>query len=45
MFVVSVRVQNVEVELATARLYLFISARDVLATALKLLTLEPLDRM
>ena len=41
----AVRVQNVEVELATARLYLFISARDVLATALKLLTLEPLDRM
>lgn len=40
-----VRVQNVEPELAKARLYLFLSARDVLGTALRLLTLTPLDRM
>lgn len=40
-----VRVQGVEPELAQARLYLFLSARDVLGTALRLLTLTPLDRM
>jgi arginyl-tRNA synthetase len=40
-----VRVQNVDPELATARLYLFICARDTLGSAMKLLTLTPLHRM
>lgn len=32
-------------EVALARLWLYISARDVLASAMKLLTLEPLQKM
>lgn len=32
-------------ELALARLWLFVSARDVLASAMKILSLTPLDRM
>lgn len=39
------RVQGVEDDLAVARLYLFLCTRDVLASAMRLLTLTPLDRM
>ncbi len=32
-------------DVALARLWLYVSAKDVLASAMKLLTLEPLERM
>ncbi|CDZ97815.1 arginyl-trna synthetase [Phaffia rhodozyma] len=44
----SVRVQSstgVDPEVAKARLYLFLCARDVLGSGMRLLTLTPLDRM
>jgi arginyl-tRNA synthetase len=40
-----IKVQGAEPELARARLYLYICTRDVLASAMRLLTLTPLDRM
>jgi arginyl-tRNA synthetase len=39
------KVQGEEEDLARARLYLFICTRDVLASAMRLLSLTPLDRM
>lgn len=38
-------VMGQEQELAQARLYLYTCAKDVLASAMKLLSLTPLDRM
>ncbi|GAA5905592.1 hypothetical protein JCM6882_008722 [Rhodosporidiobolus microsporus] len=38
-------VKGQERELAMARLWLYVSAKDVLGSALRLLTLQPLDRM
>jgi arginyl-tRNA synthetase len=38
-------VRDQEAEVAQARLYLYVCARDVLGSALRLLTLTPLDRM
>lgn len=38
-------VRGQEREVAMARLWLYVCARDVLATAMKLLTLEPLTHM
>ncbi|GAA5980906.1 hypothetical protein JCM11641_005480 [Rhodosporidiobolus odoratus] len=38
-------VKGQERELAMARLWLYVSAKDVLGSALRLLTLEPLERM
>ncbi|GAA6042570.1 hypothetical protein JCM8097_003136 [Rhodosporidiobolus ruineniae] len=38
-------VKGQEKELALARLWLYVSAKDVLGSALRLLTLEPLERM
>ncbi|KAI5476453.1 arginyl-tRNA synthetase [Pseudohyphozyma bogoriensis] len=39
------RVKGVDSELGMARLWLYVSAKDVLGTAMRLLTLEPLERM
>ena len=36
---------NQEQEIAQARLYLYTCARDVLASAMRLLSLTPLERM
>ncbi|GAA5865927.1 hypothetical protein JCM8547_005760 [Rhodosporidiobolus lusitaniae] len=41
----SLIVKGQEKELALARLWLYVSAKDVLGSALRLLTLEPLERM
>lgn len=41
----SLIVKGQERELAMARLWLYVSAKDVLGSALRLLTLEPLERM
>ncbi len=41
----TLKVQGQEEELSRARLYLYICTRDVLASAMRLLTLTPLDRM
>ena len=38
-------VKNQPQELAMARLWLYVSAKDVLASAMRLLTLKPLERM
>lgn len=38
-------VMNQEQEVAQARLYLYTCARDVLASAMRLLSLTPIDRM
>jgi arginyl-tRNA synthetase len=38
-------VKGQEEEVAKARLFLYVCARDVLASAMRLLTLTPLDRM
>jgi arginyl-tRNA synthetase len=38
-------VRGQEAEVAKARLFLYVCARDVLASAMRLLTLTPLDRM
>jgi arginyl-tRNA synthetase len=39
------KVQNQEEDLAQARMYLFLCTRDVLSSAMRLLSLTPLDRM
>ena len=39
------KVQGQEEELALARLYLFVCTRDVLSSAMRLLSLTPLERM
>jgi arginyl-tRNA synthetase len=41
----TLKVQGQEEELAKARMYLFLCTRDVLASAMRLLSLTPLDRM
>jgi arginyl-tRNA synthetase len=41
----TIKVSGQEEELARARLYLFISTRDVLSSAMRLLSLTPLERM
>ena len=38
-------VKGQEREVAMARLWLYVSARDVLASAMRLLTLDPLQKM
>lgn len=38
-------VRNQPQEVALARLWLYVSAKDVLASAMRLLTLKPLERM
>lgn len=38
-------VKGQDKEVAMARLWLYVSAKDVLATAMRLLTLEPLEKM
>ncbi|KAJ9112553.1 hypothetical protein QFC19_000570 [Naganishia cerealis] len=41
----TLKVQGQEEDLAVARLYLFVCTRDVLASAMRLLSLTPLERM
>ncbi|KAJ9107601.1 hypothetical protein QFC21_001060 [Naganishia friedmannii] len=41
----TLKVQGQEEELAVARLYLFVCSRDVLSSAMRLLSLTPLERM